>query len=230
MMSLRRRNAESGYPRGEETRAKIIDTAIVLFGEKGFAGVSTREIASAAGVPPPSLQYYFENKEGLYEACIDDIHAVAWQAIGPAVCRAEDMLSNEVDPGQLIDAYCTILGAFADFLFSTPDGSRRALFIAQHRSPGSSVAKPPKSKSEHGQRVRKCCAAIVARVCENSLSEDEVNIVATTINGQLLIVHLAREHIEDMVGWKEMTLDRVKVLKSVVTRQTTAILEAYRAK
>jgi len=33
-----------------------------LFGEKGYEGASTRDIAAAAGVNAPALQYYFDNK------------------------------------------------------------------------------------------------------------------------------------------------------------------------
>lgn len=43
------------------------------FGEHGFAGASTRDIASRAGVNAPALQYYFENKEGLYRTCVEAI-------------------------------------------------------------------------------------------------------------------------------------------------------------
>src|SRR5215469_13323418 len=69
----RRRPVEGGYARGEETRLRIIATAIPLFGRRGFDGVSTREIAAEAGVNPPALQYYFDSKEGLYRACCEYI-------------------------------------------------------------------------------------------------------------------------------------------------------------
>ena len=70
-----RRPTVGGYTRGDETRQRIIDAAVKLFGEHGFAGASTRDIATAAGVNAPALQYYFENKEGVY------------REIGRASCR-----------------------------------------------------------------------------------------------------------------------------------------------
>ncbi|HET7332138.1 TetR family transcriptional regulator, partial [Dyella sp.] len=45
-----RRPSAGGYARGDETRERIIDAAVKLFGERGFAGASTRDIAAAAGV------------------------------------------------------------------------------------------------------------------------------------------------------------------------------------
>lgn len=68
-----RRTSAGGYARGDETRQRIIEAAIELFGERGFAGASTREIAAMAGVNAPALQYYFENKEGVYRACVEAI-------------------------------------------------------------------------------------------------------------------------------------------------------------
>jgi AcrR family transcriptional regulator len=229
MTSLRRRNTESGYPRGDETKARIIKTAISLFGENGFAGVSAREIASAAGVPAPSLQYYFENKEGLYEACIADIHASAWEAIGPVTCEVEELLTAKADADKVIDGYCRILEALADFLFAMPDAASRALFVAQHRSPSNSPTNKSSGKSATGRRIQECCAAIVARVSRNRLTDEEIGMVCTTINGQLIIVHLAREHVEDMMGWQEITPERIEALKSVVRKHTTVILNSYRS-
>ena len=63
-----RHSVEGGYARGEETRARIISAALKLFGQRGFDGSSTRDIATAAGVNAPALQYYFDNKEGDFVA------------------------------------------------------------------------------------------------------------------------------------------------------------------
>ena len=57
-----RRPLAGGYARGDETRLRITEAAIELFGEYGFDGASTRDIAARAGVNAPALQYYFENK------------------------------------------------------------------------------------------------------------------------------------------------------------------------
>ncbi len=56
---------------GQERRAAIIDSAIQLFSEKGFRGVTTREIAQAVGVTEPVLYQHFPSKRELYEAIIE---------------------------------------------------------------------------------------------------------------------------------------------------------------
>jgi AcrR family transcriptional regulator len=47
------------------TPQRLIAAAERLFAERGFNGVSVREIAAAAAVNPASVGYYFRGKEGL---------------------------------------------------------------------------------------------------------------------------------------------------------------------
>jgi AcrR family transcriptional regulator len=58
---------EKALARDEEdgTRDRILRTAERLFAERGFNGVSVRELAAAAQVNIASIGYHFKNKEGL---------------------------------------------------------------------------------------------------------------------------------------------------------------------
>lgn len=53
---------------GVEARARLLNAALRLFAEKGFANTSTRELATAAGVNIAAISYYFGDKAGLYRA------------------------------------------------------------------------------------------------------------------------------------------------------------------
>ena len=57
---------------GQETRTRLLDAALALFAEQGFAKTSTREIALAAQVNISAISYYFGNKQGLYTALFED--------------------------------------------------------------------------------------------------------------------------------------------------------------
>ena len=52
--------------REELTRERILDTAEVLFAQKGFEAVSVREITAAASCNLAGVNYHFGNKENLY--------------------------------------------------------------------------------------------------------------------------------------------------------------------
>jgi AcrR family transcriptional regulator/acyl-coenzyme A thioesterase PaaI-like protein len=47
----------------EMRRRQVFEAASEVFGEKGFAATSTRDIATAAGMPVPTMYQYFRSKE-----------------------------------------------------------------------------------------------------------------------------------------------------------------------
>jgi AcrR family transcriptional regulator len=56
---------------GHERRKAIIESAVRLFSERGFEGVTTRELASSVGVTEPVLYQHFPSKRDLYYAIIE---------------------------------------------------------------------------------------------------------------------------------------------------------------
>jgi TetR/AcrR family transcriptional regulator len=58
--------------RSAKTRAAILAAAEQNFAQSGLAGARTDAIAAAAGVNKAMLYYYFESKEQLYEAVLED--------------------------------------------------------------------------------------------------------------------------------------------------------------
>jgi TetR/AcrR family transcriptional regulator, regulator of cefoperazone and chloramphenicol sensitivity len=65
-------------------RQALIQAALRLFGEKGYDGTSTREIAAAANANIGSIAYHFGGKEGLHRACGGAIAAMMLEAAGLA--------------------------------------------------------------------------------------------------------------------------------------------------
>jgi TetR/AcrR family transcriptional regulator len=50
----------------EAVRERLLNSAIDIFTERGYAAATVREIVETAGVTKPVLYYYFGSKEGLY--------------------------------------------------------------------------------------------------------------------------------------------------------------------
>lgn len=59
---------------GAATRERILEVAVPLFAEHGFAGTSVRMVGQGAGVNVATLAYHFDDKEGLYRACIERLY------------------------------------------------------------------------------------------------------------------------------------------------------------
>jgi AcrR family transcriptional regulator len=229
MKTIRRHKAEGGYRRGEATRERIIKTALALFGEKGFEGVSTREIAAKANVPPPSLQYYFGSKRGLYIACVEHIQSTGTQAVEPALAAGEKLLETDATPAGLIDAYCALLDALADFLLSGTQSASQALFISRYMAPDDWPAKP-EGKVWKTLRLQACFTAFVARIAQRSPEEEEIRLIVTAINGQLLTLYLAQRHLKNLTNWDRITPKRLGTLKRLFRRHATILLNAYKPK
>jgi len=72
----------------EQGRQEILEAAMVLFGEKGFHGVSMHEIAGKAGVAVGTLYNFFHSKEDLYIALMEVcVNGVAEAYLGLAADR-----------------------------------------------------------------------------------------------------------------------------------------------
>jgi AcrR family transcriptional regulator len=54
-------------------RKQLLEAARGLFARRGLSGTSIRDIAQAAKINSSMISYYFESKEGLYKACIEEI-------------------------------------------------------------------------------------------------------------------------------------------------------------
>ena len=64
MHPTRDRRAE----RREATRAEIVNAAWELAREQGLAGLSLRDVAARIGMRPPSLYWYFDSKNAVFDA------------------------------------------------------------------------------------------------------------------------------------------------------------------
>ena len=51
-----------------DTRQHILEVALRLFADRGYAATSVQDIVDEARVAKPMLYYYFKNKAGLYQA------------------------------------------------------------------------------------------------------------------------------------------------------------------
>lgn len=79
-----------------EPRDRILNAAEREFAAKGFAGARVASIAAEAGVNKAMLYYYYQSKDGLYEAVLvrtaEQIMAVAQAAFGGPDLPAEQRL------------------------------------------------------------------------------------------------------------------------------------------
>ncbi|MBR8129303.1 CerR family C-terminal domain-containing protein [Burkholderia ambifaria] len=224
-----RRTSTGGYARGDETRQRIIDAAIELFGEHGFAGASTRDIAAKAGVNAPALQYYFENKEGVYRACVEAMAELGWSVLGPAVEHARAALDAEADVDALIDAFIGILRTLADRLFTVPKTLGQRMFFAREQ-----VGQEPAGATDIlMKRVRKplndVSAELVGRISGRPTDDPVTRLRTMSLFGQLTVFHLVQRSALQLLDWDGFDGEGGALLMATIADQTRVLLEHWHA-
>ncbi|MFO0492559.1 MAG: TetR/AcrR family transcriptional regulator, partial [bacterium] len=85
-----------GTPRDSEaTKRAIIEAAGRLFAEKGFSGVTAREVAGDAGVALSAIPYHFGSMDALYRETL----LTACQVSPDAAPLAEEALAGDPEVG-----------------------------------------------------------------------------------------------------------------------------------
>lgn len=80
-------------------KADILNVALRLFAERGYAGASIRDIATAAGLKPASLYAHYTGKEQMLAQLINIGHEEHCQTV------LEQVAHSDPDPAQQLRAY-----------------------------------------------------------------------------------------------------------------------------
>jgi AcrR family transcriptional regulator len=69
------RKSRRGRPKhsdgGVKARGRLLDAAESLFADRGFFGITTRQVADAASVDVALIYYHFKHKSGLFDAVLE---------------------------------------------------------------------------------------------------------------------------------------------------------------
>lgn len=69
-------------------RSQLLETALVVFADRGYDTVSMEEVAEAAGVTKPVLYQHFGSKRALYLELLEDVGSRLAEAIAKATAQA----------------------------------------------------------------------------------------------------------------------------------------------
>lgn len=223
-----RRPPAGGYARGDETRERIITEAVKLFGERGFIGASTRDIATAAGVNAPALQYYFENKEGLYQACAEYITNDLKARFVPAMRQASDALKNDAGSDVLIDVFLAIQAVMLECVLMQPFASARRLFVARELADELPQLASKLLHKRLKQPLNKITAALLSRITGVSPNAAITRIRLLTLKGQVMPFYHPPGACLEALGWKEIDAAKSALIKTTVLEQMRVLLNAWR--
>jgi len=210
------------YPRGEDTRRRLIETAIEIFAIHGYEGASTRALAERAGVNLPAIQYYFGNKEGLYRAAVEHIIGHIEQRMAPIGAKVREALARgKPTPKTLLSLLCELLAIFVATVAEKDNPESRRLFFARAELEDTAALDPLQECAM--RQVLRPCAALVGRLVGRPADHREVVARTLTLLGQVTI--FCNKGARKALAWDDFSSDRVALIQRLVREHTVAIFK-----
>jgi AcrR family transcriptional regulator len=96
------------------TRRRVLDAALALFLEQGYAGTTIKAVAEAAGVSPETIYKGFGGKGGLAKAVYDVALAGDDEPVPVADRPVFQALGDSTDPRRTLEIYAELARGIAD--------------------------------------------------------------------------------------------------------------------
>ena len=87
---------KSGPYEGLTTRQIVLQKSLELFSMQGFAAVSMRNIADAAGIRASSIYHHFKGKQELFDALVEQVNG---RITSYNVCYTKLLRGKKIQPG-----------------------------------------------------------------------------------------------------------------------------------
>jgi TetR/AcrR family transcriptional regulator, regulator of cefoperazone and chloramphenicol sensitivity len=191
--------------RSVATRERLLTTAMRLFGARGFDGVSTRELAEAAGVNAALITYHFGTKEGLYLAVAEMIGERGRVLFAPLLAADPAAAGSPRAAAEQLRAM--LRGMSRGMLAMTRDDSGAWAFIVREQTHPS-----PAFDALFGRYIRPLherLAALVGAATGRPATSAAVTVDTHALVGMALGFVVAREALLRRTGWPQYTDARV---------------------
>ena len=211
--------------RGEDTRQRLIEAALVIFGEAGFEGASTRMLADAAGANLAAIPYHFGSKEGLYRAAAEFVVENCGREILPTVDRVNLALSGKkLARADAIALLHQLLERFSAIVIGSDFSDRFAGFVMREQlQPGAAFEILYEGLMN---KVMDACRKLLAIALGRPADDTKLLIRAQTLLGQILVFRTSRACVFRQLGWREISSEHLELIQSIVAENVDRILSS----
>jgi AcrR family transcriptional regulator len=112
-------------PDSAPTRDRLVRTALRLFAERGYGGVSNRQIVEACACTKGAIYWYFESKEDLFRTVLSE-------TLADFQMRLADGIGSVADSREKL---ARLFGLFVEVLEARDDPHRDLLMLMLQRTP-----------------------------------------------------------------------------------------------
>lgn len=185
---------------GSLARQRLVAAALNLFGQKGYDGASAREIAAAASTALAAIPYYFETKQALYIATLEEVRTQFAAAVAPAAMIAGAALVGT--PAEATRALSVFKAALLTVIaVDMAAESWTKLLIREHLDPGIGFDLVYEDAARDAIEL---IAALIARATGRNAGDDAVVLEAFSAMGEVLIFRVTRHAVVRRLGWAEL--------------------------
>lgn len=196
------------------SKRKIINSAILLFANKGFTSTTTREICSHAGVNLSLISYYFKTKDGLYTNIIETILNYGIEFLQEELKQVKNL--PELNKVEKITLYKALLNKYVHFLYSESVPDTFVILMMKEQTNAHS-----KFSEIYGKKINVLYSAmrkILASIYNKKDTDKAVVYEVSSIVGKILSYKFMRRATLSMLGQKEYTKeDNIRILKIVLS-------------
>ena len=203
--------------KGDESRQRILEAALIEFGRWGFKAATTRRIVERAKTTLPPLNYYFGNKEGLYRACVEEMILRFNDTTGPAITDAERAIDDNVDSETARAKLKQRLIAVVELMLGNSDFNEGSGLIARELSepgPGFEILYEKLWLPGIERQAR-----LIARIKSEAEISTESRVQAILLISSVASFHTRRFVAQKAIGWQSIGAEERAVLVSVLHRQ-----------
>ena len=178
------------------TKERILETALELFSQRGYGGVSVRDIARAVGIRESSIYNHFENKRAIFDGIVDFCLRQS-----EAYFRQSELPFDEGDDPSIyrgigIDHLQELIERTFRFFFDDPWNARfrRLLLVSQYAE--------PRCRDIFRQLYRDKCVQIQAYIFSSLMDAGELRredplAVAAEFHGPMFMWILTCDSFEE---------------------------------
>lgn len=219
--SYRINNMKPEQSKQNLSKRKIINSAIVLFSNKGFELTTTREICKHAGVNLSLIPYYFGNKEGLYTNIIESIINYGIAFLQNEIEKANEV--NLMDYNEKIDLYRALLEKYLEFLYS--DNVPKSFVVLMLKEQTISHSKFTEIYAQKISVLYKALRKVLASILGKNENDKMIVFEISSIIGQILSFKLMDRATLSSLNQDFYTKEDIKKIKKIVLTYIDTNLE-----
>ncbi len=185
----------------QKTRAKIIESARILFNRHGFQDVTIDMVMKNTGLTRGGFYNHFDSKESLHSAAVSSFltgRGAKWHADSgvdpsqPSPQMAQQMIKGYLSPEHLadLDGHCPMIALPSDIARSNPEvrSSYQQLLLAMVSYFEDGLVNSPTNARQSALSLAALCVGgmVLARTLPDSTLAEEVRNAAYTTASELV--------------------------------------------